>query len=104
VPPLGVALDVAAPPPEPIDARAAEPVAEPAEPRRPVVVPDDLPLALGPPPPPPSAAPAGSPYPGARSHLDALLDIVAAQGAVAIADAWNSGRLSVSHATQRPHE
>ncbi len=104
VPPVGVALDVAAPPPEPIDARAAEPVAEPAEPRRPVVVPDDRPLALGPPPPRASAAPAGSPYPGARSHLDALLDIVAAQAAVAIADAWNSGRLSVSHATQRPHE
>jgi hypothetical protein len=33
-----------------------------------------------------------------------LLDIVAARTAVAIADAWNSGRLSPSHATGRPHE
>jgi len=111
-PPIGVALDAAAPPPSPIDARAAEPIAEPVEPRRPVVVPDDLPLALGPPAIAPGTAPATqpagaaaeSPYATARGHLDALLDIVAAHAAVAIADAWNSGRLSPSQATQRPHE
>jgi hypothetical protein len=45
-----------------------------------------------------------SPYPSGRAHLDALLDIVAARTSVAIADAWNSGRLSPSHATRRPHE
>ena len=104
-PPIGVAIDVAGPPAPPIDARSAGPAVEPAEPRRPVVVPDDLPLALGPPPPrTPDATATGSPYPSARAHLDALLDIVAARTAVAIADAWNSGRLSASHATRRPHE
>jgi hypothetical protein len=104
-PPFGVAIDAAAPPAPPIDARSAAPVVEPAEPRRPIVIPDDLPLALGPPPPrTPATAAAGAPYLNARAHLDALLDIVTARTAVAIADAWNSGRLSVTHATQRPHE
>jgi hypothetical protein len=70
-----------------------------------VGVPADLPLALGPPPPPvPPQAVGVSPYPSGRAHLDALLDIVAARTSVAIADAWNSGRLSPSHATRRPHE
>ncbi|HEX3482766.1 MAG TPA: AAA family ATPase [Kofleriaceae bacterium] len=102
--PIGVAIDVVEPA-APLDARSVAPVVEPAEPRRPVIIPDDLPLAFGPPPPRTAdAAPAGSPYPSARAHLDALLDIVAARTAVAIADAWNSGRLSPTHATQRPHE
>jgi hypothetical protein len=104
--PVGAVVDVAAPPSEPSDARDSAPPADdvPAARPRPIVVPDDLPLALGPPPPPPITAAAGSPYPSARAHLDALLDIVAARTAVAIADAWNSGRLSQSHATRRPHE
>jgi hypothetical protein len=103
---VGVPIDIAAPPPVPVDARAGEPPAvEPRARPRTVVVPDDLPLALGPPPPlvPPQAA-GVSPYPSGRAHLDALLDIVAARTAVAIADAWNSGRLSPTHATRRPHE
>src|SRR5690606_16278820 len=45
-----------------------------------------------------------SPYEHAREHLDALLDIVAARTALAISDGWNSGRLSPSNATRRPHE
>ena len=103
---VGAVVDVAAPPSELSDARDSAPPADeaPANRPRPVVVPDDLPLALGPPPAPPITAAAGSPYPSARAHLDALLDIVAARTAVAIADAWNSGRLSQSHATRRPHE
>jgi len=105
-PAVGVILEVGAPAPAPVDARACElPVAEPKRPPPPVVVPDDLPLALGPP--PPLVAPTGSDgsaYPSGRAHLDALLDIVAARTAVAIADAWNSGRLSEIHATRRPHE
>jgi DNA replication protein DnaC len=104
--PIGVMVEIAVPPAPPIDARTSAPPTEDARPRPPrIVVPDDLPLALGPPPPPaPSSAPVGSPYPSARAHLDALLDIVAARTAVAIADAWNSGRLSATHATRRPHE
>ena len=104
--PIGVMVETAVPPEPPVDARTSAPPADDAVPRpRPIVVPDDLPLALGPPPPAaPSSAAAGSPYPSARAHLDALLDIVGARTAVAIADAWNSGRLSPTHATRRPHE
>jgi hypothetical protein len=104
--PIGVMVETAVPPAPPVDARISAPPAEDAVPPPPrIVVPDDLPLALGPPPPPaPSPALAGSPYPSARAHLDALLDIVGARTAVAIADAWNSGRLSPTHATRRPHE
>ncbi|MGH2900009.1 MAG: hypothetical protein ACRDMZ_15145, partial [Solirubrobacteraceae bacterium] len=45
-----------------------------------------------------------APYAIARAHLDLLLDMVAARATVAIAEAWNSGRLSQTHATPRPSE
>ena len=90
------------------DARAAPPPPSHRPARRPVEVPDVLPLALGAPPPPPAEAarPTGdtAPYESGRAHLDNLLDIVAARTAVVIADAWNSGRLSQTNATRRPHE
>ncbi len=93
-------------PPAPTDAAAGEaPITTPQRPRR-VDVPDDLPLALGPPPPPPPSVREGesSPYLTARAHLDAMLDLVSARVALAIADAWNSGRLSTPHGTKRPFE
>jgi ATP-dependent 26S proteasome regulatory subunit len=92
--------------PPPTDAAAGEaPVTTPQKPRR-VDVPDDLPLALGPPPPAPPTVREGesSPYLTARAHLDAMLDLVSARVALAIADAWNSGRLSTPHGTKRPFE
>ncbi|MEZ4399674.1 MAG: ATP-binding protein [Kofleriaceae bacterium] len=96
----------AAPAPAVPDARAAAaPPPSLRPPPRPIEVPALLPLAFGPAPPP--AAPTGdgtSPYASARAHLDALLAIVAARTAVAIADAWHSGRLSPPTATRRPHE
>jgi ATP-dependent 26S proteasome regulatory subunit len=91
---------------QPTDAAAGEaPITTPQRPRR-VDVPDDLPLALGPPPPPPPSVRDGesSPYLTARAHLDAMLDLVSARVALAIADAWNSGRLSTPHGTKRPFE
>jgi len=71
-----------------------------------VGVPANLPLAFGPPPAQTVVKDDGasSPYPSARAHLDALLDVVATRTALAIADAWNSGRLSPRDATGRPHE
>ena len=71
-----------------------------------IELPDLVPLALGPPPPLGPAARDGgeSPYLTARAHLDAMLDLVAARTALAIADAWNSGRLSAPNTTGRPHE
>ena len=92
--------------PAPTDAAAGEaPITTPQRPRR-VDVPDDLPLALGPPPPPAPSVREGetSPYLTARAHLDAMLDLVSARVALAIADAWNSGRLSTPHGTKRPFE
>ncbi len=92
--------------PAPTDAAAGEaPVTTPQKPRR-VDVPEDLPLALGPPPPPAPVVREGetSPYLTARAHLDAMLDLVSARVALAIADAWNSGRLSTPHSTKRPFE
>ena len=81
------------------------PVVEPAEDARPIVIPDLVPLAFGPlPAEPPRLEPGESPYQSARDHLDALLDVVASRTALAIADAWNSGRLSSSNVTSRPHE
>jgi hypothetical protein len=89
--------------PPPIDARSAAPApVAPAPP--PVEIPALLPLALGP---APEVVPPGATTSGlatGRAHLDALLDIVAARAAVAIAAAWNSGSLSPSNATHRPHE
>jgi hypothetical protein len=88
------------------DAAAGDiPVLDLADPPRPIEIPDALPLAFGPPPAKPPDLEAGeSPYPTARAHLDALLEVVASRAAVAIADAWNSGRLSSRDATHRPHE
>jgi ATP-dependent 26S proteasome regulatory subunit len=88
------------------DAAAGDaPITSPQQPKR-VDVPDDLPLALGPPPPEPPVVRSGetSPYLTARAHLDAMLDLVSARVALAIADAWNSGRLSTPHGTKRPFE
>ena len=99
-------LVLSPPAPDAPDARAAAapPPSKPA--RTTVEIPDLLPLALGPPPAADAGAvaPGTSPYANARAHLDTLLDIVAARTAVVIADAWNSGRLSQTNATKRPHE
>jgi len=93
--------------PEPVvDAALGDiPVVEPAPAPRTFEIPDLLPLAFGP---APSEAvqlePGESWYASARDHLDALLDVVASRTALAIADAWNSGRLSHRDKTQRPYE
>jgi hypothetical protein len=87
------------------DAAEGDAPATDAQARPRVIVSDALPLALGPPPPPaPPGEASQSPYLTARAHLDAMLDLVAARVALAIADAWNSGRLSSRDATRRPHE
>ncbi|MBE7449846.1 MAG: ATP-binding protein [Kofleriaceae bacterium] len=85
-----------APPPEPEDV-PPPPV---------VVVPDIAPVALGQPLPPITAEPHPEwpPYTSAREHLDEMLDLVAARAAKAIAEAWNSGRLSVPAEDGRPFE
>jgi ATP-dependent 26S proteasome regulatory subunit len=106
LPPGVTAVPAAVRKPLPTDAAAGEaPITTPQKPRR-VEVPDDLPLALGPPPPAPPTVREGesSPYLTARAHLDAMLDLVSARVALAIADAWNSGRLSTPHGTKRPFE
>ncbi|MCX5747173.1 MAG: ATP-binding protein, partial [Proteobacteria bacterium] len=88
------------------DAATGEvPIVEAAERTVVVEIPRLPPLALGPLPlERPSLEAAESPYESAREHLDALLDVVSSRTALAIADAWNSGRLSPSNATARPHE
>ena len=95
----------------PIDAAAAaDPVPpEPEDappPPPPVVVPDAAPISLGQPLPPitADANPDWPPYNSPREHLDEMLDLVAARAAKAIADAWNSGRLSVPAEDGRPFE
>ncbi|MEZ4364143.1 MAG: ATP-binding protein [Kofleriaceae bacterium] len=95
--PLAHAVDAAA--------RAAEPDRAPAAPEA-VVVPDALPLALGAPLPPlrAEADPEWPPYAAAHEHLEGLLEVVAAQAGKAIAEAWNSGRLSAPADDQRPFE
>jgi ATPase family protein associated with various cellular activities (AAA)/winged helix domain-containing protein len=89
-----------------VDAAAGEaPAPEVAAPAPVVAIPDALPLALGPAPPAaPQLDPGESWYASARDHLDALLDVVASRTALAIADAWNSGRLSHRDKTHRPYE
>ena len=89
------------PPPPPTDARAAAPLPPNPRPRPRVEIPDAPPLAFGP---RADGAARVAPYEIARAHLDLLLDMVAARATVAIADAWNSGRLSQTNATQRPSE
>ena len=86
--------------PVPIEPEDAPP------PPPPVVVPDAPPISLGLPLPPITADPHPDwpPYNTAREHLDEMLDLVAARAAKAIADAWNSGRLSVPAEDGRPFE
>jgi hypothetical protein len=59
-------------------------------------LPDLIPHALAPAPVPPIAIDAGAarPYANGGEHLAALLDVVAARTALAIAEAWHSGRTS----------
>jgi MoxR-like ATPase len=95
---------VAPVPPQPAaDARADAPLPPNLRPRPRIEVPDVLPLAfgacLG-----AAADTTAAPYAIARVHLDLLLDMVAARATVAIAQAWNSGRLSQPNATPRPSE
>jgi|GEM_PF-307211 len=93
-----------------IDAADSEPlpptVDDDAPPTPPVVVPDLLPLALGAPLEPVrvEAVAEWPAYNSPREHLDELLDLVAARAAKAIADNWNSGRLSVPSEDGRPFE
>ena len=96
--------------PTPVDALSGEaPVldelAQPPPPP-PVVVPDAGPLAFGVALPPIVIEATGDwpPYTSAREHLDEMLDLVAARAARAIAEAWNSGRLSVPSEDARPFE
>ena len=83
---------------------AEDPPVEPGpEPRR---LPPLLPLALGAPPRrceriEPSDA---EPFADADAHLNALLDVVAARAALAISEAWDSGRISADAAGQHPFE
>ncbi len=96
--------------PGPVDAATGEaPVldgSEEAPPPPPVVVPDVPPLAFGTALPPIIIEATGDwpPYTSAREHLDEMLDLVAARAARAIAEAWNSGRLSVPSEDVRPFE
>ncbi len=99
-------------PPTPVvdvaDAADAEPPPPPADepPPPPIVVPDLIPVALGTLPTPLKLEGAGNwePYEKAQDHLDQLLDLVAARAARAIADNWNSGRLSVPAEDTHPFE
>ena len=72
----------------------------------PIVVPDVPLRGLGRMPPPLQvSAPAHTdPYRDPREHLDELLDVVSARTARAIADAWDSGRLSLPAHDTRPFE
>ncbi|MBK9031412.1 MAG: ATP-binding protein [Myxococcales bacterium] len=94
--------------PEVADAADAEPPPPPADlpAPPPIVVPDLLPIALGTLPQPLHVDATGDwpPYTSPREHLDELLDLVAARAAKAIADNWNSGRLSVPAEDGHPFE
>ena len=67
---------------------------------------DLVPYAFGLPPAPlPDLAPSdAAPFAHARDHLSALVDLVAARAAMAIAEAWHSGRISADGAGQLPFE
>ena len=94
----------------PVRADAAELLAADTPlPPPPVVVPDRLPRALGDPLVPlvplEATAPSGMPpYESAHEHIDELLDVIAARTGRAIAQAWNSGRLSTPTDDLRPFE
>ena len=93
----------------PVDAADSEPpppTQDDVPPPPPIVIPDLMPLALGAPLEPirVEAVPEWPAYNSPREHLDELLDLVAARAAKAIADHWNSGRLSVPSEDGRPFE
>jgi hypothetical protein len=101
---LLAAQPLAAPVP---DAAATDaPILTDEPPPPPIEVPDLLPRALGIELPPirVDVRVTATPYTSAREHIDELLDLVAARAARAIAEAWNSGRLSVPSEDQRPFE
>jgi ATP-dependent 26S proteasome regulatory subunit len=108
-PPMADASDAAR---EPDDAAAttppvpAEPVAPCAEPPPSVIPPGWSPRTLGEPLAPFTVEPTSDaePYESAQAHVDELLDVVVALAARAIAEAWNSGRLSVPANDRRPFE
>lgn len=79
---------------------------EVSAPRAPVIVPSTLPLALGEPLPALTTSPHPDwpPYRSESEHFDELLDVVAARAAKAIADSWNSGRLSIPAEDARPFQ
>ena len=117
---FGARRGVARPPAAAIDAGAGEPVvAQPAEPAparpvrkaarevsAPLPIPDVPLYALG----PRARRPHAKPPPGVRpyespgEHLSDTLDLVAAWAARAIADAWDSGRLSLPNEDTRPFQ
>ena len=72
----------------------------------PVIVPDLVPRAFGDDPAPVEVAGRSNvpPYDSAREHMDELIDVVAARVARAIAEAWNTGRLSSPVDDRRPFE
>ncbi|HTJ43982.1 MAG TPA: ATP-binding protein [Kofleriaceae bacterium] len=87
-------------------ADAPPPPAEPLPEPDPIVIPDLPPRAFGEDLAPMkiAARPGIEPYSSAREHIDELLDVVSARAARAIAEAWNSGRLSIPSEDQRPFE
>ncbi len=93
---------------EPVVAEREEPEVAPivVDGPREVVLSRAVPYALGVPPGalPGVAAVDAEPFASARDHLAALLELVAARAAVAIAEAWHSGRISADAAGQLPFE
>jgi len=89
------------------DAADAPPlVGDIAVPAAPVIIPDLPPRAFGEDPTPVQVLARSDvpPYDSAREHMDELIDVVAARVARAIAEAWNSGRLSSPIEDRRPFE
>jgi hypothetical protein len=93
-----------------VDAAAvAEPLPPPDEPEQappPVIIPQGPLLGLGRPieRPPITARTRALPYANPNEHLDELLDLVAARAYLAIAEAWNTGRLSFSADDELPFQ
>lgn len=87
------------------EAYAPEPSEEP-EAEEPVEVPDSIPTALGLMPPlPRRQAPVGFvPYERVDQHLEELVELISARAALAIAEAWNSGQLSLPSRDSLPFE
>jgi ATPase family associated with various cellular activities (AAA) len=93
-----------------VDAAAvAEPLPppdEPAPPPQPIIIPQGPLLGLGRPMPRVqiTARTRAAPYASPAEHLDELLDLVAGRAYLAIAEAWNSGRLSFSADDELPFQ